>query len=412
METSNAYNRHLNLSQRILIEQSLNERKCFKEIGKLIGKHKTTISREIKRSRKLVKCNRYGVSSNFDMNCPKTSKPPYVCNSCPSRMGCRKNKYYYYAKDAHDKYRETLIDSRSGVNLTCEEFHKLNNVVKQDIEKGHSFSMIINNHKGEFNVGERTLYNYQEKGYLDTLNIDLPRKVRYKKRKKHTTPIIRDSKIRENRTYQDFLKYKEDYFIKNGQDVGVIQMDTVEGKKGIDESVLLTLLFTQSNFLLAFKMESKTMEEVCRVIGDLKDDLGMDVFYEIFPLILTDNGSEFFNPEYIEDNGPFVAQSKVFYCDPRQSQQKGSIEVTHEFIRRYIEKGKSFNPYSQEDINLMINHINSVPREKFGGCTAYQVQEIFTDSAFFKKLNLEKIYSIDVIIKPSLLKKKKDNTNE
>lgn len=66
------------------------------------------------------------------------------------------------------------------------------------------------------------------------------------------------------------------------------------------------------------------------------------MFYDLFKCILTDNGSEFSNPEYIEDNGSEVLRTHVFYCDPKQSQQKGKIEVCHEFIRRYIPKGNSF----------------------------------------------------------------------
>jgi IS30 family transposase len=406
--------KHLSLSNRIDIEKYLNNGFNFTEIGRLLNKSDRTISYEVKRHKtRIMKKNPYANSTNYI--CSKLTKAPYVCNGCDTKHSCRKTRYEYYSKDANSQYRDTLINSRTGINMEPDEFNELNKIVKENIEKGHSFSMIISNHKDKFNIGRRTLYNYQEKGYLDTLNIDLPRKVRYRKRKKNTTLIIRNPKTRKNRTYQDFLKYREEYFIKNGEDVDIVQMDTVEGKKGSDESVLLTLLFTQSNFLLAFKMESKTMEEVCRVFGDLKDDIGMKLFYEMFPVILTDNGSEFFNPDYIECNGPYFPKSKVFYCDSRQSQQKGSIEVTHEFIRRYIPKGESFNQYSQEDITLMINNINSIPRDKFGGCTAYQVQEIFTNPNFFKELNLEKIYGNDVIIKPSLLRKKsttKDSTQK
>jgi IS30 family transposase len=179
-------------------------------------------------------------------------------------------------------------------------------------------------------------------------------------------------------------------------------MDTVEGKKG--ESVLLTLLFTKSNFLLTFKMKDKTAASVCKVFSNLKDNLGMELFYEMFPIILTDNGTEFYYPEYIEDNGPYIKKSKVLYCDPRQSQQKGSLEVTHEYIRRFIPKGKSFDKYSGDDILLMINHINSVRRDKFKGKTDFEVQEIFASKEFFETLNLKKINPVNVILKPDLFK--------
>jgi IS30 family transposase len=165
VQTSNVYQKHLNLSKRIQIEQYLNEAKSFREISELISKHPTSISREIKRNRQLIKCNRYGISKNYDMNCPNTNKPPHVCNACPYNKGCRKNKYKYFAEDAHNNYLFNLKDSRSGIDLNAEEFKKLNELVTDGIAKGHSFSMIINNYKNDISVCRRTLYNYQEKGF-------------------------------------------------------------------------------------------------------------------------------------------------------------------------------------------------------------------------------------------------------
>ena len=187
-------------------------------------------------------------------------------------------------------------------------------------------------------------------------------------------------------------------------------MDTVEGLKGEDESVLLTLLFTSSNFLMAFKMEHKTMKCVCKVFDYLKDTLGNDMFYDLFKCILTDNGSEFSNPEYIEDNGSQILKSHVFYCDPKQSQQKGKIEVCHEFIRRYIPKGNSFNPYFQEQITEMVNHINSVPRDLFKGQSAFSLQYLFTYQEFFELLGYKQIPYNKLTLNNSIFKNKKDNT--
>ena len=405
--TSNIYQKHLTISKRNLIEQGLNERKNFSEIAELISKSDRTVSHEIKKHRIFVEGNRYGFTDPSKKNCELLFKPSYVCNGCPHRMGCRKNKYYYYASDSQKNYESLLIQSRKGIDLTCEEFHNLNNIVSKEIKQGHSFSMICNNHKDEFNKTKRTLYNYIENGYLDIINLDLPRKVRYKKRRNHQQVQIRSTKIRENRTYQDFLKYKEEFYIKNHCEPEIVQMDTVEGIKG--ESILLTLLFARSNFLLAFKMDNKTEDSVTKVFDYLKENLGYKTFYEIFNIILTDNGSEFTNPNFIEDNGKDIEKTKIFYCDPRASQQKGSIEVTHQYIRRYVPKGYSFNQYSQEDITLMINHINSVPRDKFKGKTPFEIQTFFIDDKFIKLLDLKPIEKTKVILKPYLIKKSNVN---
>ena len=407
MNTSNIYNKHLNLSKRIQIEQYLNEGKTIKEISELINKSRNTIYYEIKKHRKLIKCNRYNVSPTFNMNCPKTSKPPFVCNGCHSRTGCRKNRFMYFAEDANREYKDKLSTSRQGINLNPEEFDKLNKIVKDGIERGLSFAMIVNLNK-DIPVCKRTLYRYQEMDYLNTLNIDLPRKVRYKKRKSSNS-ITKNRKHRIGRTYQDFLKFKQDFFLENEYDVEVVEMDTVEGIKGENEAVLLTLLFTSSNFLMAFKMEHKSVECVSKVFDYLKDTLGYDMFYDLFKCILTDNGVEFSNPEYIENNGFEALKSQVFYCDPNRSDQKGKIEVCHEFIRRYIPKGVSFNSFSQEQITEMINHINSVPRDLFKGQSAFSLQYLFTYEQFFDLLGYKPIRYENLILNSNLFKQK-DNT--
>ena len=410
MSTSNIYNKHMNLSKRNRIEQLLNDGKSITEIAEEINKSRNTIYYEIKKHRQFIKCNRYGVSPSYNLNCDKTNKNPFVCNSCPSRKECRKNRFMYYAEDANREYKEKLISSRQGINMNADEFNKLNKIVKDGINKGLSFSMILNSNK-DLIVSKRTLYNYQEKEYLDTLNIDLPRKVRYKKRVQKQDVVPKNTKHRIGRTYDDLKKYKIDFFIQNKYDVEVVQMDTVEGIKGENEAVLLTLLFTSSNFLMAFKMEHKTSECVSKVFDYLKDTLGYDMFYDLFKCILTDNGSEFSNPDYIENNGFESLKTNVFYCDPNRSDQKGKIEVCHEFIRRYIPKGNSFNKYSQEQITDMINHINSVPRDLFKGQCAFSLQYLFSYEDFFKLLNYKQIRYEDIFLNKNLFKQK-DNTNK
>lgn len=323
MNTSNVYQKHLTLSKKILIEQELDKGKNFTQIADLVSKSAKTISNEIKRNRQIV---HYTSWHGNDKVCDKTLKPPFVCHACPSRKGCRKTRYYYYAKDAQGKYEKLLSESRKGIDLTSQEFNKLNKIVTQEIKQGHSFAMIIKNHKDEFPVGKRTLYNYVENGYLDIINLDLPRKVRYKKRKKNETPMPKDTKIRVGRTYDDFKEYVKKYN-GNNFNIDIVEMDTVEDIKG--ESVLLTLLWRHSNFMLAFKLENKDSESVSNFFLELKKLLGYETFHSAFPIILTDNGSEFSKPDIIEYNGNHVYKTKLFYCNPGASYQKGKIENNH-----------------------------------------------------------------------------------
>lgn len=400
--TSNAYNKHLDLSKRIKIEKGINDKKSFSYIANDINKTPRTVSYEILRNRIIEHCSSW---LSKEKVCEKTLKPPYVCNACPSRMGCRKTRYYYYAHDAQGKYEKLLHESRKGIDLTSTEFKYLNDTVSNEIKNGHSFSMIVRNHLNEFPVGKRTLYNYVENGYLDIINLDLPRKVRYKKRKHKDSNIPKkDTKIRINRTYEDFKDYVKKYN-DNNFNINIVEMDTVEGVKG--ESVLLTLLWRQSNFMLAYKLDNKDSQSVNKFFLYLKNLLGYEKFHELFPIILTDNGVEFSKPDEIEFNGYHVYKTKLFYCDPGHSEQKGKIENNHEYIRRFIPKGKSFDNYTQDDINLMMNHINSVKRDSLCGCNPYELMKLFLHKEIIDLFDIDEIKQSEIILKDKLFDYKK-----
>lgn len=404
MNTSNVYQKHLTLDKRIKIEKDIESNKNFTQIAKDICKSSKTVSNEIRRNRNVEHCTSWYGKEKV---CEKTLKPPYVCNACPSRKGCRKTRYYYYAQDAQGKYEKLRSESRIGIDMTSTEFKELNQIVSNEIKNGHSFSMIIRNHKNEFSVGKRTLYNYVENGYLDIINLDLPRKVRYKKRRSNNAPIKKDTKIRINRTYEDFKDYIK-HSNNNDFNINIVEMDTVEGIKG--ESLLLTLLWRQTNFMLAFKIENKESETISNFFDNLKKTLGYETFHRLFPIILTDNGVEFSNPDFIELNGQHVYKTRVFYCDPGHSEQKGKIEVNHEYIRRFIPKGKSFNQYNQNDINLMLNHINSVKRDSLSGDNPLALMKEFLPVEIIKQFDIKEIEQKDIILKNKLFNYKKNNT--
>lgn len=395
--TCNVYQKHLDLNKRIKIEKGIEENLNFSQIAKEINKSPRTVSYEILKNRNIEHCLSWVGKYK---TCEKTLKPPYVCNTCPSRKGCRKTRYYYYAEDAQGKYEKLRSESRTGIDMTSTEFKELNKIVSNEIKNGHSFAMIIRNHKDEFPVGKRTLYNYVEKGYLDIINLDLPRKVRYKKRKRNNTDIPKkDTKIRINRTYEHFKDYVKNYN-DNNFNINIVEMDTVEGAKG--ESLLLTLLWRQANFMLAFKIENKEPDSVNSFFSYLKSILGYEKFHELFPIILTDNGIEFSKPDEIEFNGYHVYKTKMFYCDPGHSEQKGKIEVNHEYIRRFIPKGISFDTYSQDDINLMLNHINSVKRDSLSGDNPYTLMKEFLPRKIVELFDIKEIEQKDIILKNKL----------
>ena len=180
-------------------------------------------------------------------------------------------------------------------------------------------------------------------------------------------------------------------------------MDTVEGKKG--GKVLLTMFFRSSKLMLAFLLKHKDSINVLKVFDYIESILGNDLFESTFPIILTDNGTEFSNPLSLEFNQEGIGRTRIFYCNPEASYQKGAIEKNHEYIRYVIPKGTSMDNYTQQDITKMINHINSTARDSLNGHTPYELAKILMDKEVLKKLNLKMVPASEIQLQPNLLKK-------
>ena len=156
--------------------------------------------------------------------------------------------------------------------------------------------------------------------------------------------------------------------------------------------------------MIAFLRERNTASSVISVFDNLYERLGSDTFKRLFKVILTDNGSEFSNPLAIEKDNDGNERTKVFYCNASCPYQKGAIEVNHEFIRRIIPKGKSFDGFKQDDINKMMNHINSYKRASLGDKSPYEMFKIIYGRKILEALESESVSPNDIILTPELLK--------
>lgn len=432
--------RHLTLSDRTYIEQELLQGSSFKKIGEMLGKDPTTISKEIRRNR-TEKHNRSGGcrncmnyqtcrlrGSNPQIHCRKSCsrnracrycwdnhslkcdafapyicdrplKPPYVCNGCDYTVSCPLPVYLYSAKSAHRRYEKFLSDSRKGINLTPEELQELNDLISPLILKGQPLSHIFAVHADEIPVCRRTLYNYLDQRVFQARNIDLPRRVRYKKRRKTAPPKNRHTNqvYRNKRTYKDFL-----YYLETHPETDIVEMDTVKGSRDSGKC-LLTLLFRSCSFMIIILMRRCTQGEVVEAIDRLTETLGIRLFRKYFPVILTDNGPEFKNPWDIEKTSDGKHRTFVYYCDPYVSNQKGRLEKNHEFIRYVIPKGRSMFRYTQEDINLLASHINSISRDGLNGQTPYDLAQLLLDKRIPALTGIIRIPPDDILLKPALL---------
>ena len=157
--------------------------------------------------------------------------------------------------------------------------------------------------------------------------------------------------------------------------------------------------------MLIYLMEEKTMECVERAFDKIKEILGIDMFRKVFEVILTDNGSEFFNPISIEvdkETGEII--SHIFYCDPGASWQKGAIEKNHEYIRYVLPKGSTFDNLNQDKTNILMSNINSTSRDTLNGKTPYDAALLALKEEVIKKLGVSKIEADEVNLSPNLLK--------
>lgn len=426
---------HLSLEDRITISQMLSEQQSFKQIATAVGKNCTSISREIRNHLEFRRIGGYGRSYNAcryrrncsnsflctsctstkrkhcslcekcNSNCPDfkqescstLEKPPYVCNGCPDRRSCTLEKRLYNPASADKEYRNLLSESRSGISYSEEEIRRLDGIVSPLILRGQSLNHICANNKDSLMVSESTLYRLVAYNVFTARNIDLPRKVRYSRRRKMKDFKV-DKACRIGRTYNDYITYCSQH-----PDLPVTQMDSVEGKKG--GKVLLTIHFVKAELMLAFLRDSNDSQSVLDIFDRLYLELRPDIFMSIIPLILTDNGSEFSNPKAIEYDRQGNLRTRIFYCNASSPGQKGSAEKNHEFIRYVLPKGTSFDSLTQEDVSLLMDHINSYSRESLGNKCPCEMFEFLYGTDILHALGCHRIPPNEVNLTPSLLKR-------
>ena len=383
--------KHLTLSDRNDIQLGLERGETFKAIGHLILKDPTTVSKEVKRNRQA----RDSTSNNLP--CPLLDKAPFVCNGCPKRrQNCGYQKIFYLAKQAQKQYEQTLVEAREGTPLNSQTFWDMDKIISDGVKKGQHIYHILKTHN--LDVSSSTVYRHIRKGYLSIAPIDLARAVKFKERRKNKLPSI-PKEAKKGRSYEDFQNY-----LSLNQLNYWLEMDTVMGRMG--GKVLLTFNLSFCNFIFARLLDNKTALEVTKHLYDIKNTLHQadKDFFQLFPVILTDNGGEFARVDDIEMD--VRGESKLFFCDPNRSDQKGRIEKNHTLICDILPKGTSFDNLTQEDINLICSHVNSVKRAALNGKSAYELFTFTYGEEISKLLGISKIPAEDVCQSSKLLQHK------
>ena len=426
--TSNKYF-HLTLAERQIIETGISHGSTKAAIAKTLGKDKSTIGKEIKlhrvksfsisypldcslfpkcKNRNTFLCN-LQCPSYIQFTCKRRDRSPGACNGCEKYSRCHYDKYRYSASQADSEYRDSLVSTRLGINATLSQIKELGLLIKPLLAQGQSVYAILQNHP-EINLTEKTLYHYIEEGVFQNAGVsitcmDLKRQVRRKLTKKKSIEYSprKDRSYLKGRTHKEYTEFKE-----MNPDASVVEMDTVYND-GSNGPFLQTFKFMKYDFLFCVYHQQKTSQDMLEGILLLETILGEQMFNEEVMVLKTDRGSEFILAEQAEIRNDGTRRTRLFYCDPMASWQKGSLENIHLLIRDICPKETDLYALgldSQEKANRISSHINSYSRKKLYNKTSFSVLKFFNKEMADKLIDqgLTEIPPDQVILKPYLLK--------
>ena len=295
------------------------------------------------------------------------------------------------------------------MNATIQEIRALGELLKPCLENGQSLYTIRQAHP-EINVTEQTLYNYIEGGVFQDAGIsitcmDLKRQISRKPTKKAKVQCSprQDRSFMKGRTYSDYKDY-----LSVHPSARVVEMDTVYNNIS-NGPFLQTFKFLEYDLLFCVYHTEKTSDEMLNGILLLEDILGREIFEREVEVLKTDPGSEFYLAEKAETRGDETHRTRVFYCDPMSSCQKGSLENIHHLVRDICPKSCDLYDLgltSQAKANLISIHINSYPKEKLKGKTFFQLIQFYCEDLTnrFAAYGITSVAPDEVILKPALLR--------
>ena len=393
--------KHLTADDRQEIMECLDKGMPFKAIARRVEKDPTTISKEVKKHLTITETKTLSKKPDGtpleERRCPLLLKAPFVCNPCEKRRRyCNYQKQFYIARKAHSEYETLLSEAREGIPLNKDEFWKADTIITEGIKKGQRLYHIMETH--DVGYSKSTAYRNLHRGFLSVGKLDFPRVVKFKARKQYRADSV-PMAVRAGRTYADFMAFIEERGISSW-----VEMDTVIGRVG--GKVIMTFDFTRDNFMFGLLLDNKTADEAASKIRALKKAFSeYDIkFGDVMPLLLTDNGGEFANVSAFTEDLKGAAETDLFFCDPYRSSQKPKVEKNHTMFRDIVPKGESFDHFSQETVNLIFSHVNSVKRKILNGKSPFEMFSFLYGDTVPALLGIREIPATQVIQSPKLLK--------
>lgn len=365
-----AYGR-LTRHERDTVQRMLERGASCRQIARELGRSPSTVCSEVASHRFVTaprerRGERVDASADLSAACPRLAAWPRCCNGCGRyrAIGCKRRPHVFYeARAAQLCADSVLVSSRRGIDADEPAAAARLEAIRGCLRRGLSPEQMAARNGGPVDLSPSTIYRWVSAGYDGMTNMELRRKVGYRPRRR--APAASATRHSPRRSYAAFLGLGEDAC------AAAWEMDTVEGARE-DSACLLTLLHRPSRLQLALPLAAKDAESVAAALGGVRSVLGAGGTGRVFRAVLTDNGAEF------SDEGAIAAligeepgETRLFYCDPRRSDQKGACERNHVEIRKLLPKGRGlrFDRLVPADLSLAMSHVNSEPRGALGFAT-------------------------------------------
>ena len=327
---------HITLNDRLKIEAWDKADVPVDEMAEMLGKNPSSIYRELKRG----KYKRQNTDLTFT-----TAYSPNIAN---------------------DKYRENLKAKGAPLKIgsDTEYAEYIENKIINEKYSPKAVLGEIERKDLHFNtkISHTTLYRYIDEGlFLNLTNKDLPVK-RNKKKKKYR-------KVTQARPSKGDSIEKRPEEIDSRETFGHWEMDCVVGTKTTPK-VLLVLTERKTRREIVRLMPSKTTDSVVNELDKLEKKVGSELFKKVFCSITVDNGSEFMDNDGMELSSNGEKRTKIYYCHPYSSYERGSNENLNKMVRRWYPKGEDFMMTTEEEIAALEEWMNEYPREIFEYDTA------------------------------------------
>ncbi len=344
-----AYGR-LTRHERDTVQRMLERGASCREIARELGRSPSTVSAEVSSHRfvtapKPRRGERVDAGTDLSAACPRLAAWPRCCNGCGRyrAVGCKRRPHVFYeARAAQLCADSVLVSSRRGIDADEPAAAARLEAIRDCLRRGLSPEQMAARNGGPVDLSPSTIYRWVSAGYDGMTNMELRRKVGYRPRKSAAGRAATRHSAR--RSHAAFLALGEDAC------AAAWEMDTVEGARE-DSACLLTLLHRPSRLQLALLLGEKTSGCVAAALEGVR--------------AVSDEGAI----AALLGEGP--GETRLFYCDPGRSDQKGACERNHVEIRKLLPKGAGlrFDRLSPADLALAMSHVNSEPRGALGFTT-------------------------------------------